>query len=320
MLYPSLCAWALEELQDCEEFEDWSRMVLEPWYETQLVQPQHDRLPESSSDHVDGCEVRLVYKALHALPHVGGSYVISLFEDKGAEGGLIVRAFDRAKRSAFWLSLSRGKVASFGGHANRSPAALAVALTRRLKMKPDGAGSAQRLVLPPVKKVESSYDRKAKSKAASAGPATNTERDSSAGRPGGAAAGAEAGTAEAGARDIDGEPPDSSDSPASGGTMTATPECPAERRSQIRRSHPPPTRGSAAGDLSPLAESEVDGSESSAGDLRDTQSVLGAAGASEVAAADDERFVSPPVRTPIDAFSGYLCSSILKPGPTHRFV
>lgn len=254
----SLCAWALEELQVCEEFADWSERALEPWYETQLIPAQSD-VPESNE--VAGREVRLVYKALHKLPNIGGSYVISLFEGKSEEGGLIVRAFDRAKRDAFWLSLSKNKVASLGGNAAHSPATLAAALSRRLKMKSDVAAGTKRLVLPPTKKVESASDKKSRDSVSKRG--TNSVGDV-AGR-----AGDQAGE-EAGATDDAETSPASPASPSSPSTeesSTAAPECPAQKKSQPRRSQPPPMRGSKSDDLGPLVENEGDGSECSAEDV-----------------------------------------------------
>lgn len=239
----SLCAWALEELQACEEFAEWSEAALEPWYETQLVPTQPDA-PDSND--LVGCEVRLVYKALHMLPRVGGSYVISLFQDKREEGGFVVRAFDRAKRDTLWLSLSRHKIASFGQNATRPLATLAATLARRLKVKLDAGTGKARLVLPPAKKIEPSSERKLKD-------TTSTEAVNG----GDDVAGREAGS-----------------------------ECPAAqaRPRPQRRSHPPPTRGSSAQDLGPLVENEGDASDCSAEELRDTQSAPSARDGKDAAA------------------------------------
>lgn len=223
---------------------------------------------ESESNEIAGREVRLVYKALHMLPNVGGSYVISLFESKDAEGGLIVRAFDRAKRDAFWLSLSKTKVASLGGNAAQSPTTLAAALSRRLKLKPDVATGSKRLVLPPAKKVESHKKKKdhvPKRATQSVSDVSERPRD-----------GAEE---EAGAtiRVPDGVGASSSLPSTENEPKTAAPECPAQTKPQPRRSHPPPTRGSKSDDLGPLVETEGDGSEYSAEDFGDCRSVSSSA-------------------------------------------
>lgn len=252
----SLCAWALEELQVCEEFAEWGEAALEPWYETQLA-PTLPDAPESNE--VVGCEVRLIYKALHMLPHVGGSYVISLFEDKGGGGGFIVRAFDRAKRDSFWLSLTKNKIASFGENATRSPATLASTLARELKLKIDGTGKA-RLVLPPAKKIEPS---KAKS-TTSTGAVKSSD-------------------------DVDGQ---AVNEPA----PTAVPEGPAAQANPRpqRRSHPPPMRGSKVEDLGPLVENEGDVSDCSAGELRHTRPLPGTGDSEDAAVVADRRAVEKP--------------------------
>lgn len=284
-IYDSLCAWALEELQVCEEFAEWSEVALEPWYETQLVPTQPDAAPESNE--VVGCEVRLVYKALHMLPHVGASYVISLFEDKsggggGGSGGFIVRAFDRAKRDAFWLSLTRNKIASFGENATRSPATLASTLARRLKLKLDGGTGKARLVLPPAKKVESSSEKKAKN-AASAGVVSSSD---DVGGQAAAREGVDAGTT----------PSASPSLPVNEPASTAVSECPAaqEEPRQRRRSHPPPMRGSKVEDLGPLVENEGDVSDCSAGELRDNRSAQSTGDGKDAAVLADRRVVEQP--------------------------
>lgn len=259
----SLCAWALEELHVCEEFAEWSERALEPWYETQLVPDQSD-VPKSHE--VADREVRLVYKALHKLPNLRGAYVISLFEGKDAEGGLIVRAFDRAKRDAFWLSLSKNKIASLGGNAAQSPATLAAALSLRLKMKLDFVSSTKRLVLPSAKKVESSSDKKKRDRFSR----RETKSVSGASERDGDGAGEEkTGVTSRESDDVEASPspPSTEDEP-----VTTAPECPAQTLSQPRRSHPPPTRGSKSGDLGPLVEKDADGSECSAEDFKDTRS------------------------------------------------
>lgn len=272
----SLCAWALEELQVCEEFADWSETVLEPWYETQLVPTKPDA-PESNK--VVGCEVRLVYKALHMLPRVGGSYVLSLFEEKCEEGGFIVRAFDRAKRDAFWLSLTRIKIASFGENATRSPATLAATLARRLKLKPDAGRGKTRLVLQTAKKVEPPSEKKPKS-ATSAGAAKSG--DDVAGQTA-VRAGMRAGPT----------PPASLSSRMNEAAITAASGCPAaqEKLRTRRRSHPPPMRGSKVEDLGPLVEGEGDTSECSAGELRDTRPVPSTGDGGDAAVVTDGRVV-----------------------------
>lgn len=264
----SLCAWALEELHVCEEFADWSERALEPWYQTQLI-PAHTDVPESNE--VAGLEVRLVYKALHKFPNVGGSFVISLFESTGAEeGGLIVRAFDRAKRDAFWLSLSKNKVASLGGNAGQSPATLAGALSRRLKVKSDAATGTKRLVLPPVKKLEPSSEKKKRGHHVSKRGETNSVSDVPE-REGDAAAGEEAGRPTM--RESDDVEASSSPPSAEGEPTAAAPDCPVQTKAQPRRSHPPPMRGSKSDDLGPLFENEGDGSDCSAtGDFGGTRS------------------------------------------------
>lgn len=236
-------------MQVCEEFAEWSETALEPWYETQLVPIQPDA-PESSE--VGGCEVKLVYKALHMLPHAGASYVISLFEDKGEEGGFIVRAFDRAKRDAFWLSLTKNRVALLGENATRSPATLAATLTRRLKLKSDAGTGKIRLVLPPAKKVESSSEKKTKNVAPTR--VVHSSDD---------VAGQAVVRAAMGAVTT---PSASPSLPVNEAATAVVPECPsaqAKPRRQ-RRSHPPPTRGSKVQDLGPLVENEGDVSECSA--------------------------------------------------------
>lgn len=252
-------------------------MALEPWYETQLVPParaQED--PTDCSDDVDGCEVRLIYKALHKLPHVGASYVLSLFEGKSGEGGLIVRAFDRARRDTFWLSLSRNKVDAFGSNATRSPSALATALTRRLIMKPDVAAGTQRLVLVPVKKIEPCSDKKIKNTAAtSASVSLSADSDGTEADPRGVV------NAEA---NPESTPPPSNEDP---GAAALPPQGSAQRSPQPRRSHPPAMRGSKVDDLGPLVEAEGDGSECSARDGAGTQSVPSVVDADGADAADE---------------------------------
>lgn len=277
----SLCAWALEELQVCEEFAEWSELALEPWYETQLVPDQQDA-PESNE--VAGCEVRLVYKALHMLPHVGASYVMSLFEDKSTGGGYIVRAFDRAKRDAFWLSLSKSKLAALGENATRSPAALAAALTRRLKLKSDARSGKTRLVFPPAKKVEPYSDKKGK----------NVDSTGAVNHSGDVAGVA---TVRAGEEEKEGTTtPSASASPSSPMDEPATPAALERPEAQAkprlpRRSHPPPMRGSKVEDLGPLVESEKDASERSAGELRDKRSVSGTDDGKDAAVVVDEHVV-----------------------------
>lgn len=271
----SLCAWALEELQICEDFAEWSEAALEPWYETQLVPTQPDA-PESNE--VVGCEVRLVYKALHMLPHLGGSLVISLFQDKSDEGGLIVRAFDRAKRDAFWLSLTKSKIASFGENATRSPATLASTLARRLKLKLDAGTGKARLVLPPAKKVESLFEKKAKN-VPSTGVAKSVDGQAA------ARAAVEAGTMQA-----------SPSLPVNEPAATAASECPAAQAKPRpkRRSHPPPMRGSKVEDLGPLVEIEGGVSDCSAGEPRDAHPAPSTCGGKDAAAVvGDGRVVTP---------------------------
>ncbi|CAM9724568.1 unnamed protein product [Ectocarpus sp. 6 AP-2014] len=273
----SLCAWALEELQDCEEFADWSGMALEPWYETQLVAPARAQEDLTDcSDDVDGCEVRLIYKALHKLPHVGASYVLSLFEGKSGEGGLIVRAFDRAKRDTLWLSLSRNKVDAFGSNATRSPSALAAALTRRLKTKPDVAAGTQRLVLVPVKKIEPCFDKKRKNTASTSASVSVSANS----------VGTEAdprGVVNAKANPESQPPPSNEDTAAA----ALPPQGSAQRSPQPRRSHPPAMRGSKVDDLGPLVEADGDGSECSVRDGAGTQSVPSVVDADGADAADE---------------------------------
>lgn len=228
-----------------------------------------------------GCEVRLVYKALHVLPHVGGSYVISLFEDKsdgGGGGGFIVRAFDRAKRDAFWLSLTKNKVASFGENATRSPATLVSTLARRLKLKSDGGTGKARLVLPAAKKVESSSEKKAKN-------ATSARVVKSSDDVDGQAVAREGVGAET-------TPPASPSLPEHDEPES---ECPAaqEQPPQRRSSRPPPTRGSTVEDLGPLVENEGYASDYSAGEpLRDTRSVAGNGDGKDAAAVLADRRVA----------------------------
>lgn len=245
-------------------------MALEPWYETQLL-PAREEAPEG--DGVSGCEVRLVYKALHTLPHVGGSYVMSLFEGstEEEEGGLIIRAFDRAKRDTFWLSLPKDKIDSFGGNDIRSPATLTAALTRRLKMKVDVVAGTKRLVLLPVKKVESSSDKKKRSHGGADKTATSSvdsgraeaeEKGEAGGETGGDISAAEKAVAT----------PRSQPLPSTEDSATAGIECAGQDRSHPRRSYPPPTRGSTVEDLGPLLESHGDGSECSEGDVQHSRS------------------------------------------------
>lgn len=245
----------LEELHACKEFADWSERALEPWYQTQLIPAQPD-VPESNE--VAGREVRLVYKALHKFPNAGGSYVMSLFESTGAEGGLIVRAFDRAKRDAFWLSLSKNKVASLGVNAAQSPATLAAALSRRLKIKSDAATGTKRLVLPPAKKLEPSSEKKKRDHHVSKKRETNSVSDVP--EREGDGAGEEAGPTMREPDNVEASPSPPS---AEGKPTAAATECPAQTEPQPRRSHPPPMRGSKSDDLGPLVENEGDGSECS---------------------------------------------------------
>lgn len=144
----SLCAWALEELRGCEEFAEWSRFALEPWYQRQLTSA-----PDEAHEKFEGLGpgAMLVYKSLHKISNDETSYVLSLFEDGDGDGGLTVRAFDRVRPQTLWLWLSKKQIASFAGTAMRSPAHFAAALARRVKVKVDSATSITRLVLPPVK-------------------------------------------------------------------------------------------------------------------------------------------------------------------------
>eukprot|EP00752_Nemacystus_decipiens_P009179 g8200.t1 len=273
----SLCAWALEELRACEEFAEWSEAALEPWYETQLI-PTQPGAPESHED-VGGCEVRLVYKALHMLPNVGESYVISLFEDKGDGGGFIVRAFDRANRDAFWLSLTRSRVALFGENATRSPATLASTLARRLRLKMDGGSGKARLVLPSDKKSESSSEKKPKYATPSRVAKSSDDID---------------GQEEARKVADAGTTPPASPSPPLGEPATsAVSECPeAQARPRPpRRSHPPPMRGSMVEDLGPLVENGGNVNDCSAGELRGTRSLTTTGDDKDAAAVADGRVV-----------------------------
>lgn len=249
-------------------------MALEPWYEIQLIPARADA-PES--DGVSGCEVRLVYKALHALPHVGGAYVMSLFEENSGEAGLIVRAFDRAKRDAFWLSLSKDKIDSFGSTDTRSSATLAAALARRLDFKVDIAAGTKRLVLPPEKKVKASSERKKRSRdAEKAASSVDSGTVGAVGSEAEVEAGGGVSEEEEAAAKLRLRPLPSTEDPG-----TAEEECSGQAGSQPRRSHPPPTRGSTVGDLGPLLESQGDGSECSDGDLGHARSEPRAVGTRE---------------------------------------
>lgn len=150
-LFDSLCAWALEQLRDCEEFAGWSNTALEPWYEMQLTLNRRADVPESTDEPGPGAS--LIYKSMHKLSHGDGSYVLSLFEQREGNG-LTVRAFDRARLETLWLTLSKKQVLSLGGTATRTTARLAEALARRLRVKVDGATNAKRVVLPPLKTAE----------------------------------------------------------------------------------------------------------------------------------------------------------------------
>lgn len=252
-LLSSLCAWALEELRNYEAFAEWSESALEPWYEMQLTSPQAE-LPEST----DGMEpgATLVYKALHMLPRVGGSYVLSLFEESNADGGLILRAFDRANLETFWLPLPRRKFASFDANETRSPAHTAMALSLRLKMKMDSASGSRRLVLPPTRTAESEKrNRRGVTKRARVASGVDDT----------------AGTEEAAAA----SPPSSQ---AAGETAAATPEPSAKSLPQQRKSYPPRTKGSTADGLSPLVERERDNEEDSTGGARRTPLASNASG------------------------------------------
>lgn len=155
-----MCAWALEELQGCAEFAEWSQTALEPWYEMQL-NPARCGIPKSVEARE--AESTLVYKSLHKFPNIGRSYVTSLFEE-GDGRGVTVRAFDRGKRATFWLSLSRKKLETLGPATAYSPAYLALALARRLRIKSDIATGSEWLILPPVKSLECEKRRKRKAR------------------------------------------------------------------------------------------------------------------------------------------------------------
>lgn len=255
-LLSSLCAWALEELRGYEAFAEWSESALEPWYEMQLTSPQTD-LPETS----DGMEpgATLVYKALHMLPYVGGSYVLSLFEESNADGGLVLRAFDRANRETFWLPLPRKKLASFDSNATRTPAHMAMALSLRLKMKVDSASGSRRLVLPPGRNAES--DKRNKRSATKRARVASSDVNDAA-----------AGVGEA----VAASPPPPE---AAVKTAVAMPEPLEQSFPQLRGSHPPLTKGSTTDDLSPLVEGEGDSEEGSTGEGRRTPLVPSTVGA-----------------------------------------
>lgn len=251
----SLCAWALEELRGYEAFAEWSESALEPWYEMQLTSPQAD-LPETT----DGTEpgATLVYKALHMLPYVGGSYVLSLFEEGSADGGLVLRAFDRANRETFWLPLPRKKLASFDSNAARTPASMAMALSLRLKMKVDGASGSRRLVLPPGRNAEPDKRNK-RSVTKRARVATSGVDD-----------------AAAGAGEVTAASPPPSDAAVETAAAATLEEPSGQSLPQRRGSHPPLTRGSTTDDLSPLVEGEGDNDEDSTGEARTTPLVSSA--------------------------------------------
>lgn len=221
----------------------------------QLTSPQED-LPETTDGMVQGAT--LVYKALHMLPYVGGSYVLSLFEESNAEGGLVLRAFDRANREAFWLPLPRKKLASFDSNAARTPAHLAMALSLRLKMKVESASGSRRLVLPPRRNAESDKRNK-RSVTKRARMAASGVDDAAAGAGGATAV----------------SPPLPE---AAVKTAAATPEPLGQSLPQRRGSHPPLTRGSTTDDLSALVEGEGDNDEDIAGGARRTLLVSSAVG------------------------------------------
>lgn len=229
---PSLCAWALEELQSCEEFVDWSQLALKPWYEMQLI-PVREDVPEGTDG--PGVGATLVYKSMHLLSNVGGSYVISLFEEKNDNNGLVVRAFDRARMETFWLSLSRKQLASLGANAMRSPAHLAAALARRVKIKIEDVSGSKRLILPPVKGAES--HKKPKRSASKQGRDTQNVVD---------AAGAEVVVAAA--------PLPPRLLPIGEGTAQEQSESTVPQQCRSRQ---PSTRDSTTNDHAPLAENEV---------------------------------------------------------------
>lgn len=211
----------------------------------QLTSPQVD-LPETT----DGMEpaATLVYKALHVLPYVGGSYVLSLFEENNTDGSLVLRAFDRANRETFWLPLPRKKLASFDSNATRTPAHLAMALSLRLKMKVEGASGLRRLVLPPGRHAES--DKR--------------NRRSITKRTRTAVSGVEDATAGVGEATVASPPP-----PGAVVKKAAAMLEPLEHNFlQQRGSHPPLTRGSTTDDLSPLVEGDGDNEEDSTGRAR----------------------------------------------------
>lgn len=99
-------------------------------------------VPETTEGPGPG--IRPVHKSLHTLSRGGGSYVLTLFEERRNDdvGMLLVRAYDRAKRETFWLPLSQNQVVALGGNVKRSPADVVAALARRWVMhRRDGEGS-----------------------------------------------------------------------------------------------------------------------------------------------------------------------------------
>lgn len=190
-------------------------------------------VPESTEG--PGSGAMLVYKALHMLSGVGGSYVISLFEENNGEDGLTIRAFDRVRPESVWLSISKKQLSSFGANETRSPTHLAAALARRLKVKVDNVTGSKRLVLPPVKTAESSKKNSKSIKKQVRVGVASTVGEASTEQP---------------------FPPTQA---------TATPDKSDQKSLQICRSHPPVTRGSITDDLGPLVESEVDNEGDSVG-------------------------------------------------------
>lgn len=221
----------------------------------QLTSPKAD-LPEST----DGMEpgATLVYKALHMLPRVGGSYVLSLFEDSNADGGLILRGFDRANREAFWVPLPRKKLASFDANETRSPAHMAMALSFRLKMKVDSASGLRRLFLPPTRSAE--YDKRNRRGVTKRARVASGVDD----------------TAGAGEATTALLPPLQAAAAAAEETAEAMPQPSAKGLPPRRKSYPPRTKGSTADGLSPLVERERDNEEDSTGEARRTPLVSSA--------------------------------------------
>ena len=222
----------------------------------QLTSPQAD-LPETTDAMEPGAT--LVYKALHVLPYVGGSYVLSLFEEGNTDGSLVLRAFDRANRETFWPPLPRKKLASFDSNAARTPAHLAMALSLRLKMKVEGASGSRRLVLPPGRNADSDKRNKRS--------VTTRTRI--------AASGVDDATAGVGEATVTSPPP-----------LGAVVKKAAARLEPLEHnflqrqgSQPPLTRGSTTDDLSPLVEGDGDNEDDSTGGARRTPLVSSAFGA-----------------------------------------